>query len=387
MKHISLKFSSLLIPFYAMWAIGPGFFVVVLEQKGIAANETAIFTCIVSLTAAIVQPFMGYLCDKTGKAKTIMSLSCIMSVFAYLWLYFIDSKIQLALCSVLIGTTIYSMYGFGESWLSKLNCTKLGVNFGAVRARGSLSYAITAAIYGRLYDAFGTISLPVTMAIICVVLVPVAMICPNPQISEKQQKDDKLSVTFKKLMQNKRFVLLVVCYTLAVLPSGASNIYYALHIRQLGGSAGDVGLAMLILAGSEALIMTSYKKLEAKFGIEKLLIFSFFMYGVKALCIGFSDTVPTAIMAAATQGLCFAISLPGVQSYVDKICPREFSATAQMVSNTGGQIVSQVAGLVVAGILTTFISVGSTLVITSVFAFASGIAFVAGIKKLNKSNG
>ena len=384
MKHISLKFSALLVPFYAMWAIGPGFLVVALEQKGIAANETAIFTCIVSLTAALVQPLMGYLCDKTGKAKTIMSVSCIASVFAYLWLCFISSKIQLALCCVLIGTTIYSMYGFGESWLSKLNCTELGVNFGAVRSLGSLSYAITAAVYGQLFDIFGSISLPITMAAVCVILVPVAMICPNPQIGEKQQNDGQFAVTFKKLMQNNRFVLVVVCYTLAVLPSGASNIYYALHIRQLGGDAGDVGLALLVLAGTEALAMSFYKKLESKFGTEKLLFFAFFMYGIKALCIGFSTTVPTAIMAAATQGLCFSFSLPGVQSYVDKICPREYSATAQMVSNTGGQIVSQVLGLVVAGVLTTFISVGATLAITSVFAFVASAIFLAGIRKLNK---
>ena len=386
MKHISLKFSALLVPFYAMWAIGPGFFVVVLEQKGIAANETAIFTCLVSVTAAVVQPLMGYLCDKTGRAKAIMSISCVISVLAYLWLCFIDTKFQLALCSVLIGCTIYSMYGFGESWLSKLNCTQLGVNFGAVRSLGSLSYAVTAAVYGQLFDAFGTMALPVSMAAICVILVPVAMICPNPQISEKQQKDGQFAVAFKNLMQNKHFVLVVLCYTVAVLPSGASNIYYSLHIRQLGGSAGDVGIALLVLAGTEALVMSFYKKLENKFGAEKLLIFAFFMYGVKALCIGFSNTVPTAIMAAATQGLCFSLSLPGVQSYVDRICPREYSATAQMISNTGGQIVSQVAGLVIAGVLTTFIPVGATLAITSVFAFISGMVFVLGLKKLGKAD-
>ena len=169
MKNISLKFSALLIPYYAMWAIGPGFFVVVLEQKGIAANETAIFTCLISLTAAVVQPLMGFLCDKTGKAKTILSVCCAVSVLAYVWLYFIDSTFQLVLCSVLIGSTINAMYGFSESWLSKLDCTKLGVNFGAVRSVGSLAYAVTAAVYGQIFDIFGSISLPIAMAASCVV--------------------------------------------------------------------------------------------------------------------------------------------------------------------------------------------------------------------------
>ncbi|MBE6895129.1 MAG: MFS transporter [Ruminococcaceae bacterium] len=385
MRHISLKFSALLIPYYAMWAIGPGFFVVVLEQKGIAANETAIFTCLISLTAAVVQPLMGFLCDKTGKAKTILSVCCALSVLAYVWLYFLNGTFQLVLCSVLIGSTINAMYGFSEGWLSKLDCTKLGVNFGAVRSVGSLAYAVTAAVYGQLFDIFGSISLPVAMAISCVVLVPLAMICPNPQISEKQKKEGQFAVAFKKLMQNRRFVLMVICYALAVLPTGAATTYYALHIRHLGGDAGDVGLALLILAGSEFVTMPFYKKLENKFGTEKLLAFAFFMYGVKNVCIGLSTNVTAAILASATQGLCFSFSLPGVQSYVDQITPREYSATAQMVSNTGGQIISQIVGLAIAGVMTTFIPVGTTMAILSIFAFAGCAIFVIGLKKLNKA--
>lgn len=385
MKHISLKFSALLIPYYAMWAIGPGFFVVVLEQKGIAANETAIFTCLISLTAAVVQPLMGFLCDKTGRAKAILSICCTLSVLAYVWLYFIHSRFQLVLCSVLIGSTINAMYGFSEGWLSKLDCTKLGVNFGAVRSVGSLAYAVTAAVYGQLFDIFGSISLPIAMAVSCAVLVPLAMLCPNPQISEKQKKDGQFAVAFKSLMSNKRFVLMVICYALAVLPTGAATTYYALHIRQLGGTAGDVGLALLILAGSEFVTMPFYKKLENKFGAEKLLVFAFFMYGVKNVCIGLSTNVTVAIFASATQGLCFSFSLPGVQSYVDQITPREYSATAQMVSNTGGQIISQILGLAIAGVMTTFIPVGATLAVLSISAFAGCAIFAVGLIKLNKS--
>ena len=381
MKHISLKFSALIIPYYAMWAIGPGFFVVVLEQKGIAANETAIFTCLISLTAAVVQPLMGFLCDKTGKAKTILSVCCALSVMAYVWLYFIEGKFVLILCSILIGSTINAMYGFSEGWLSKLDCTKLGVNFGAVRSVGSLSYAVTAAIYGQLFDIFGEVSLPIAMAASCIVLVPIAMVCPNPQISEKQKQDGQFAVVFKELLKNKRFVLMVICYALAVLPTGAATTYYALHIRALGGDAGDVGIALLILAGSEFVTMPFYKKLEKKFGTENLLIFSFLMYGVKNVAIGLSTNVTVAILASATQGLCFSFSLPGVQSYVDQITPREYSATAQMVSNTGGQIISQIVGLAVAGVMTTFIPVGATLAILSVTAFAGCAIFAVGIKK------
>lgn len=388
MKNIGLKFSALLIPYYAMWAIGPGFFVVILEQKGIAANETAIFTCLISLTAAFVQPVMGYLCDRTGKARTILSVCSVLTVLAYTWLYFLEGTFQLVLCSILIGATINAMYGFSEGWLSKLDCAKHGVNFGAVRSIGSLAYAITAGVYGQLFDIFGAISLPVAMAVSTVVLIPVAMLCPNPQVSigrnsETDDKDD--SDIVKKLLTNKRFVLLVICYALAVLPTGAATSYYAIHIRQLGGTAGDVGIALFILAGVEFLTMPFYKKLERKFGAEKLLVFAFFMFGVKNLAIGLSGNVPLALIASVTQAGCFSIALPGVQSYVDQITPREFSATAQLVSNTCGQIVSQIIGLALCGVLTTYISAGAALAWLSITAFAGCVFFAIGIAKLNKA--
>lgn len=384
MKNISVKFSALMVPYFAMWAIGPGFFAVFLQQKGIAANETAIYSCLVSLTAAVAQPFVGYLCDKTGKAKTILSAGGIGAVLAYIWLYFLDDKISLLICSMAIGLTINAVYGFSESWLTKLDCAKLGVNFGAVRSVGSLSYAVAAAIYGRVYDAFGPVSLPIAMAIGCALLVPAAAVCPNPKVDTADRQKVNIGLVFKQLLKNKRFVLVVVCYALAVMPTGAATTYYALHVRNLGGTAGDVGLSLFILAGTEFLTMPFYKRLERKFGTEKMLIFAFFMFGVKNVCIGFSATVTMALLAAVTQGFNFAFALPGVQSYVDKITPREYAATAQLVSNTVGQIVSQILGLAICGVLTTFIPVGAALAVLSIPAFVSSVVFFAGSKKLGK---
>lgn len=115
-----------------------------------------------------------------------------------------------------------------------------------------------------------------------------------------------------------------------------------------------------------------------------MLIFAFFMFGIKNVCIGFSTTVAMALLAAVTQGFNFAFALPGVQSYVDKITPREYSATAQLVSNTVGQIVSQILGLAICGVLTTFIPVGTALAVLSIPAFVSSAVFFIGSKKLGK---
>ena len=384
MKHIGLKFSALMFPYFTMWAIGPGFFVVVLEQKGIAANETAIYTCLIAVVAAVVQPLMGFLCDKTGKAKTILSVCMMLSVAAYTWLYFLEGKFQLVLCSILIGATINAMYGFSEGWLSKLDCRKLGVNFGAVRSMGSIAYAVAAGVYGQIFDAFGSISLPIAMAASTAILVPVAMMCPNPQISQTQRQEGQFSKAFGELLKNKRFTLMVLCYFLAFIPTGAANSYLAIHIRQLGGTAGDVGLALFILAGVEFIIMPFYKKLEDIFGTEKLLIFAFFMYGVKNLAIGLSGNVTMAVIASATNGLCFPLSITGAQSYVDQVAPREYAATAQLVSNTCGMIISQIVGLALCGIITTFTTAGVALAVLSVFAFISTAIFVTGLKKLGR---
>lgn len=385
MKHIGLKFSALMFPYFTMWAIGPGFFVVVLEQKGIAANETAVYTCLIAVVAAILQPVMGFLCDKTGKAKTILSVSMILSVAAYTWLYFLNGRFQLVLCSILIGATINTMYGFSEGWLSKLDCKKLGVNFGAVRSIGSIAYAIAAGVYGQLFDIFGSVSLPIAMAASVAVLVPVAMICPDPQVTEVQKQEGQFTKAFGELLKNKRFVLMVVCYFLAFIPTGAANSYLAIHIRQLGGTAGDVGLALFILAGIEFVIMPFYKRLENRFGTENLLIFAFCMYGVKNLAVGLSGNVTMAIIASATNGLCFPFSIAGAQSYVDQVAPRKYAATAQLVSNTSGMIISQIVGLALCGVLTTYTTAGVALAWLSIFAFAGCAIFVAGLKKLNRA--
>lgn len=387
MKNIGLKFSLLFIPYYALFATGPAFFVVILEGYNIAPNQIAVYTSLIALTSAIVQPLTGFLCDKTGKAKQILLFCCSVSVLAFLWLCFISSPSQILICSIIIGATINAMYGFIEGWLSKLDCVKLGVNFGAVRSCGSLSYAVTAAVYGGIFDIFGKISLPVVMGICVLIMIPISMMCPNPEIVKQ---DEKTSVDFKsvlkELFKNKVFVLTFLCYTVATFPTGAAITYYTVHLRQIGASGSDVGIALLILAGSEAVSMAFFKKLENKFGTVKLLIFAFMMYGVKNLLIGLAGSVPLAIAAAVTQAGCFAIAIPGIQSFVDKIIQREYAATAQLVCNTGGNLISQIIGVLIGGLITTFTTAGNALIITSVFGFISSFVFAVMIKKVYKEN-
>ena len=109
------------------------------------------------------------------------------------------------------------------------------------------------------------------------------------------------------------------------------------------------------------------------------------MYAVKNLAIGLSGNVTLAIFASAINGLCFPFTLAGAQSYVDRITPRKYAATAQLISNTCGMIISQIVGLALCGVLTTFITAGAALALLSIFAFASCIIFTVGIKKLNNN--
>ena len=48
-------------------------------------------------------------------------------------------------------------------------------------------------------------------------------------------------------------------------------------------------------------------------------------------------------------------------------------------------IISQIVGLALCGVITTFTTAGVALAILSVFAFAGCAIFAAGVKKLNKT--
>lgn len=373
------KFTAMLIFYYAMFAIGPAFYVVVLEQKGVAAQQIGIFTSMMALLAALAQPVYGYLCDKTNRPRTILVAAGALAVAAYAGLALARGTAALVLCSAAAALGMNATYGFAEGWLSKLGCEKLGVNFGAVRSFGSLSYALTAALYGFVYDALGPLSMPLCIGACFAGVAAVARRCPNPEpAATAQVSRGSFRAAVRTLAGEKGYVLVVVCYTLAAIPTGALLTYYPTRLAELGGTAASVGLAMFMLAGSEFFAMQLYHKLEARFGARALLCFSFLMFGVKNLCIGLAPTVSLAVLAGLTQALCFAIVVPATQSYVEKAVPQQFAATAQLVCNTGGQMLSQLPGALLGGALVNVMPAGKMLAWMSVFAFASCALFLAG---------
>ena len=382
-QNIGKKFTAMLIAYYAMFAIGPAFYVVILEQKGVPQGSIGLYTALIALLAGVMQPVYGFLCDKTCKAKQILIATNFIAVGAYAVLVVVNGTVALVLCSLVIGACLNAMYGFSESWLSKLGCEQNGVNFGAVRSFGSLSYAITAALYGFVYDQFGMLSVPVCMAVCVAAMAATALLCPNPQPVQVLQDEPKVRFAdaLQSLLKNRPYVLMVLCYALAAIPTGAMLSYFPVHLKNLGGTASSVGVALFVLAGSEFFSMQWYKKLEAKFSCTKLLAFAFLMYAVKNALIALAPSVGLAIAASATQGLCYGLVVPATQSFVTTHVSRKYTATAQLVCNTGGMMLSQLPGALLGGLLVGYMSAGNMLLCMSSFAVLSFFVFVAGMKR------
>lgn len=393
MQKIGVKFTGILAFFYAMFAIGPAFYVVVLEQKGLPTSYIGIYTATIALAATLTQPIYGYFCDKTCKARQILIVTVAMAVAGYGCLIVLENPIALFICSVFIGATLNAMYGFSEGWLSKLGCDRMGVNFGAVRSFGSLSYALSAALYGFVFDAFGLLSMPLCMLVCFVGMTVIALRCPNPRPAPlgedsapqmEQTEAIGFSEAFRALLQNKRYLVVVICFTLAAIPTGAMLSYYPSHLSDLGGTASSVGLAMFFMAGSEFLMMQNYRRLERRFGATKLIGFALLMYAVKNIAIALAPSVTLAVFAAVTQAFCYGLMVPATQSFVAKEVPHRYASTGQLVCNSGGMMLSQLPGALLGGFLVRQMSAGQMLLQMSAFALVAFVIYVVAMQKYKK---
>ena len=110
--------------------------------------------------------------------------------------------------------------------------------------------------------------------------------------------------------------------------SVAHNTYFGFLFRDGGGDVGGIGLAFMLMCGSEAVFMILIPGLTKKFPAEKLILFAMIL---SACRFGFYAFGPSANILLGTfflQGIANGILLVEMIKYVNYLVKPEYSSAA-----------------------------------------------------------
>jgi predicted MFS family arabinose efflux permease len=217
-----------------------------------------------------------------------------------------------------------------DSWVMKMTNQGHPVRYNITRGVGSIAFATTSQVFGRVLDVTGMAIIPYVFTGLALLLVFLAAITQPPVHQASEPTKNPFSA-MGEIVRNRRFMVLMVALLLSFAGNGAAIVFMPVRMAELGGTNLHVGTAMMVMALSEAPAMLLHHRIVKVIRNDRLLTISIFFFIVKVLLLGFATSPLLLILAQTFQFLSFGLYMPSVIQEINRMVPERQLTTALLV--------------------------------------------------------
>jgi len=372
----SIQFYYILLQVFYWVTIGLTFSYasVYLQSRGVSNTHIGLVLAFSYTASAVLQPVVASIVDRfeIPLARAVIAIYAMATALALL-LYFLPlSGLAVMIVMVLAFSMIHALQPSVNSLAKVLEKLQMPVNFGAARGSGSLVYAIVMAVMGQILQRVSPLFLPVSYAVLMVLSI-VLLLGFRPILGGRLQVRSAAAGGFPPVREFPMFwvfLLSVVCLSLG---EGFHSAFLLQIMQNVGGDSGTTGLAMGVCASIEFFAMLYYSRASRRFGVNRLMILSAWMWIVKATLM-FLARSPLAIYGAyLLQFITYAVYIPGSIELVSQMLPDRLFLKGQSLTisayTLGCVFASMIGGLLLdtvgvhgtLGILVLIMAVGAVL--------------------------
>ena len=164
--------------------------------------------------------------------------------------------------------------------------------------------------------------------------------------SKKQETGEAIKIG--ELFRDRDFIYLLIFSFFALGPTMANNTYFSYLFMDAGGDLAGVGLAFLLMAGSEAPFMFLVPWLNKRISTEKLIVIGCIAGLLRFALYSFGPSTGVLLGTFFLQGILNGILLVEVVKYFGKIVPPRLAslsvATYYALGNSLSSIVCNLLG-------------------------------------------
>ena len=343
----------------AYWGTAAGvvsFATAFLLQKGFEASVVGILLAAGNLLSCIFQPVLAHQADRTGgnilkwmtAGLTLVSAACF-------------AAIQLLPLPEMVFGLLYLLGIFAfdamNPLMNALNVSYMTsgytINYGFSRGLGSLAYAFSALVIGKVMSNFGADWMIWISLGLLTVNGAIALSYPNlaTKISEKNTVSDSCSIPVFFRRYKWYCISLLGVMLLGMFHAMTEN-YLIEIVTPLGGDSGTVGIALFIATAIEALVMVYLDKVRSQISDNWLLKIAGLSFLLKAVLFLLAGNVLTIYVLQLLQATSYTFLSP-IQMYyannkigsADMVKGQAFSTAAYTLgcaagNFAGGQLLS-----------------------------------------------
>ncbi len=358
--------STYIVYFVAVGAAFP-YLPVHYRALGLDLGTIGLLAALSAATQLVAAPAWGGLADLFGRSRLTLPAAAVVAASGALALAFAREPIPVTAAVVVLSVGLAGISPVLDARTIEL----LGADrarYGRVRAWGSVSFVVSAALCGPLLDAWGTGALFVVYVPCLALTALIALSVPRRATT----RHASLRRGAYQLIREPRMGRFLVGSLLVWACLSAVNGFYSIQVVALGGGASLVGVAWVVGALVEIPIMWTFPRLALRFSAERLLVAGSVIFAVRNLLAALAPSADVLVAISPLEGAGFGLFFVGGVGFVAARAPAGLAGTAQGVfSATTG--LAAIVGAGAGGLI------ASALSIPGMFAVAGAVGVVSAI--------
>ena len=327
-------FSVFLICFWITAFFSEGAYASYLTSLGYGEALIGRVMSSLGLASLFFMPAGGYLADRFSNYRALTAV-CVCIVASMIWLVCWKPSVTVVYLFTVIGIGASRVLeGFLDSWIGKISKEEKELDYGKIRSSGSIAYAISAPILGRLFSCVGYITAGYTAVILAFISLFAAYKLRNPVLTEGKEKGPSLRETVRYLRSNRKYLAFLICMMLMNVTAQSFYGFIGVQVENIGGDVENLGIYYFILAFLEFLVVRNYSKITAKIGLKNTIVLSMVGTAIKSVAPTLVHSMAGFYCCAATQCISFALSMPSTPVYQARYVDKEYLSTGLLVTTT-----------------------------------------------------
>lgn len=358
--------------YFILWA-GVGCFVPFVylylqEDLGFSNAQIGIVGALGPATMVFVQPFWGWLTDRTGRPDLI-SVGMNIGIALSIALLLMVQSFPLVVLFIIAYNVFYSSLVpiFDSVVFKALDGSKVG--FGEIRWFGSLGFALVVLIAGRVIE--WTSVKPVMWIYVLFTLVLTWYATRMPV--QKRGAASAHKVDLRALFRNRELMVFLVAASLVIGSNAINYTFFSFLMKDLGGGEGMLGVAMMISATAEIPFLIASAKLVQRFQIRSMLFVAFAVTALRWFLNSIATSPYHLLALNLLHSLTFGLLYASAVVYVDRLVPERLRASGQTLFWAATYGFGNVVGNLVGGWVFEFSTVQMLFFIASMAALAGTV--------------
>lgn len=358
-----------------------------LSSKGISTSFIGIFLALATLLSIFFQILSTKLIDTYDKinVRNILISSVLITFLTSILMYFSENKILLLMFfSISIAGLLNSQTYMSAFIFEYINKGK-DINFGLARGCGSLAFAFSSFIYGKISLKYGYSYIPLISVLLSLFIILIVMSFENIEENNTENIEDIKTGILEFFIKYKKFSMFMLGIAFLLFTHNAIATFMKDIVLSLeGGNSEVLGIGLMIAATLELPVMYGITYLNRKLGYIKIIRICAIFFSLKCILTFLAimmASVDVFYMAQITQIGAYAVYLPATVYYTNAIMNKEDKVKGQAYIASAA-MVGSILGNTLGGVIIDIYSVSMLILVCIILALFGSLIVWFNLEKV-----